>query len=152
VNISLLRSLAHAFVAWTLTILLPASFLLADTTMAGTLGRATMSLPESSTVPGDMATTWRRIAAVTIIQKGDVATHLHELTDLRLLPARFHLFHHGRVLVASGHAEVGPTKPRICSRSLASWHCCSFLAIHFRWSLSSVTDSRSRSPNIFRHR
>ena len=62
----------------------------------------------STTVAGDLATKWRRIAAVTIVQPVEVATHLRELTDPRLLPARCRLFRRGRVLVARDHVEVRP--------------------------------------------
>jgi len=64
----------------------------------------------SFTAAGDLATTWRRIAAVTIIQKGKVATHLGDLTGPRLLPARFRLFHRNRVLVVRDHVEARPNK------------------------------------------
>jgi hypothetical protein len=52
-----------------------------------------------TTVAGDLATKWRRIAVVIIIQPVEVATHLHELTDPRLFPTRCRLFRRIRVLV-----------------------------------------------------
>jgi|GEM_PF-1892145 hypothetical protein len=58
------------------------------------------------TVVGDMTTTWRRFAAVTIVQPVEVATHLRTLTDQRLLPTRCRLFRRSRVLVARDHIEV----------------------------------------------
>jgi hypothetical protein len=87
----------------------------------GTLGRVTMNPPLSSMVAGDLATTWRRIVAMTIvtitlIQQGEVATNtgLGELTDLRHLLARFRLFHRSHVLVARDHVEVQPDKDLEC--------------------------------------
>ena len=65
----------------------------------------------STTVAGDLATKWRRIAAVTIVQPVEVAPRLRELTDRRLPPTRCRLFRRGRVLVARDHVEVlAPTK------------------------------------------
>ncbi len=66
-----------------------------------------------TTVAGDLATTWRRIAAVTIVQPVEVATHLRELIDPRLLPTRCRLFRRGRVPVARDHVEVRPDKDLI---------------------------------------
>ena len=65
-------------------------------------------------VAGDLATTWRRIAAVTIVRQGEMATHLRELTDPRLLPGRFRLFRRSRVRVARDHVEVRPDKDLEC--------------------------------------
>jgi hypothetical protein len=77
-----------------------------DMTMAGALGRLTMDLPVTITVGGDMATKWRRFAVVTIIQSMEVAVHLREFTNQRLLPTRCRLYRRGRVLVARDHVEV----------------------------------------------
>ncbi len=60
----------------------------------------------SITVAGDLATTWRRIVAVTIVQSVETVAHLRELTDRRLLPTRCRLFRHVPVLVALDHVEV----------------------------------------------
>jgi len=69
----------------------------------------------ATTVAGDMATKWRRFAGVTIVQPvEEVATHLRELTDLRLLPTRCRLFRRSRVLVARDHVEVRPDKDLEC--------------------------------------
>ena len=68
----------------------------------------------STTVAGDLATKWRRIAAVTIVQPVEVATR--ELTNPRLLPARCRLFRHIRALVARDHVEVRPGKDLITGR------------------------------------
>jgi hypothetical protein len=62
----------------------------------------------STTVAGDLGTKWRRFTAVTIVQPVEVANHLLELTDPRLLPTRCRLFHPGHVLVARDHVEVRP--------------------------------------------
>jgi hypothetical protein len=43
-------------------------------------------------VAGGLATTWRRFAAVAIVQPMEAATHLRMLIDPRLLPARCRLF------------------------------------------------------------
>jgi|GEM_PF-1140744 len=51
-----------------------------------------------TTVAGDLATKWRRIAVVIIVQPVEVAT-LQELTDPRLLHTRCRLFRHIRVPV-----------------------------------------------------
>jgi hypothetical protein len=67
----------------------------------------------STTVAGDLATKWRRFAAVTIVQPVEVAMHLRELTDPRLLPTRRRPFHRGRVLVARDHVEARPDKDPI---------------------------------------
>ena len=70
-----------------------------------------MNLLLSNTVAGDLATKWRRFAAMNIvttlniIQPVEVAT-LSELTDPRLLPTRCRLFRRGRVLVVRDHVEV----------------------------------------------
>ena len=77
--------------------------MVADTMTTGLLDRVTMNPPASSTVAGNLATMWRRIAAVTIEtidQPVEAATHLRELTDPRLLPIRRRLFRRSRVLVA----------------------------------------------------
>lgn len=64
-----------------------------------------------TTVAGDLATTWRRIAAVTIVQPVEVATR--KLTDPRLLPVRCRPFRRVRVPVARDHVEVRPDKDLI---------------------------------------
>jgi hypothetical protein len=69
----------------------------------------------STTVAGDMATKWHRFAAVTIVQPVEVATHLRELTDPRLLPTRCRLFRRIRVLVVvRDHVEVWLDKYLSC--------------------------------------
>jgi len=73
----------------------------------------------SATVDGDLATTWRRIVAVTIVPV-EVATDLLELTDPRLLPTRCRLFRRGRVLVALDHVEVRPDKNLTTGQFLCS--------------------------------
>ena len=78
------------------------------------MGRLTMNPPVLTTVAGDMATKWRRFAAVTIVQPVEVATHLRELTDPRLLPTRCRLFPHIRVLVARDHVKVRSGKDLEC--------------------------------------
>ncbi|MGO9378103.1 MAG: hypothetical protein ACLPN1_16195 [Dissulfurispiraceae bacterium] len=60
----------------------------------------TMNPPVSSTVAGDLTIKWGRIVAVTIAQQVEIATHLRELTNPRLLPTRCRLFRRSRVLVA----------------------------------------------------
>ena len=60
----------------------------------------------STTVAGDLATKWRRIAAVIIVQPVEVATHLRVLTDPRLLPTQRRLFRRIRVLVARNCVPV----------------------------------------------
>ena len=60
----------------------------------------------STTVAGDLATKWRRIAVVIIVQPVEVATHLRVLTDPRLLPTQRRLFRRIRVLAARDHVEV----------------------------------------------
>ena len=74
------------------------------TTTLGALVRLIMSLTVPSMVAGDLATMWRRIAAVTIVQPVEAATHLKMLIDPRLLPARFRLF---RRMVVGMAAVVG---------------------------------------------
>jgi hypothetical protein len=71
-----------------------------DTTTEEALERLTMNHTVSTTVAGDLATKWRRIAVVIIVQPMEVATHLRMLTDPRLLPTRCRLFRRIRVLVA----------------------------------------------------
>ena len=68
----------------------------------------------SNTVAGDLATMWRRSAAVTIAQSVEVAAHLRQLTDPRLLPARCRLFHRSRVLVARDHVKCSPENDLAC--------------------------------------
>jgi hypothetical protein len=68
----------------------------------------------STTVAGDLATKWRRIAVAIIVQPVEAATHLRELTNPRLLPTRYRLFRRGRVLVARDHIEVRPNKDIEC--------------------------------------
>jgi hypothetical protein len=83
----------------------------ADTTAVGILGRVTMNPTVLTTAAGDLATKWRRFAAVTIVQPVAVAAHLRMLTDPRLLPTRCLLFRRGRVLVV---AEVAVDKNLEC--------------------------------------
>jgi hypothetical protein len=98
-----------------------------DTMTAGALGLLTMNPLLSNTVAGDLATTWRRFAAVNsvaamnIVQSVEVAAHLRQLTDLHLLPARCRLFRRNRVLVAHDHVEVRPDKERISTRTSHLW-------------------------------
>ena len=68
----------------------------------------------STTVAGDLGTKWRRFAAVTIVHPVEVANHLRELTDPRMLPTRCRLFQRGRVLAAHHHVEVRPDKDLEC--------------------------------------
>jgi hypothetical protein len=75
-----------------------------DTTTEEALERLTMNHTVSTTVAGDLATKWRRIAVVIIVQPMEVATHLRMLTDPRLLPTRCRLFR--RILVARDHDHV----------------------------------------------
>ena len=70
------------------------------------LRRLTMNPTVSTMADGDMATKWRRFAAVTIVQPMEMAAHLRTLTDPHLLPIRFRLFHRGLVPVARDHIEV----------------------------------------------
>ena len=73
----------------------------------------------STTVAGDLATKWRRIAVVIIVQPVEVATLLRVLTDPRLLPTQRRLFRRIRVLVARDHVEVQSSDKKIlstCSR------------------------------------
>jgi hypothetical protein len=90
-------------------------------TAAGALGRLTMHPPVSSTVAGDLTTEWPRFAAVTIVQPVEVATHLREPTDPRLLPTRCRLSRRGRVLVARDHVEVRPDKDLITGQYRQNW-------------------------------
>ena len=76
-----------------------------DTTTEALEG-LTMNPLVSTTVAGDLATKWRRIAVVIIVQLVEVATHLRVLTDPRLLPTQRRLFRRIRVLVARDHVEV----------------------------------------------
>jgi hypothetical protein len=48
-----------------------------------------------------MTTKLRRFVGVTIVQPVEVATHLRQLTDPRLLPTRCRLFRRSRVLVVA---------------------------------------------------
>ena len=94
-NILLLRWSALVFVVWTLTVLLSGCILPGGGygyDDDGALGRLTMNPTVSTMVAGDLATKWRRFAAVTIVQPVEVATHLRMLTDPRLLPTRCRLF------------------------------------------------------------
>ena len=69
----------------------------------------------STTVAGDLATKWRRIAVVIIVQPVEVATHLRVLTDPRLLPTQRRLFRRIRVLVVvRDHVEVWLDKYLSC--------------------------------------
>ena len=64
----------------------------------------TMNNPTVPTmVAGDLATRWRRIAAVAIVHPVEAATHLRMPIDPRLLPARCRLF---RRMVAAGVVVV----------------------------------------------
>lgn len=60
----------------------------------------------ATTVAGDLATTWRRFAGVTIVQLVEVAT----LTDPRLLPTRRRLFRRIRDLVVGVVDMVAASK------------------------------------------
>ncbi len=60
-----------------------------------------------TTEAGDRATTWRRIAAVTIVRPVEVTARLRALTDRHLLPTRRRLFRRGRV---RDHVEAQPDK------------------------------------------
>ena len=73
-----------------------------------------MNHPVSTMVAGDMATKWRRFAAVTLVQPVAVAMHLCELTDPRLLPTRCRLFRRIRVLVGRDHIELRSNKYLEC--------------------------------------
>jgi hypothetical protein len=75
-------------------------------TTAEALERLTMNHTVSTTVAGDLATKWRRIAVVIIVQPVEAATHLRMLTDPRLLPTRRRLFRRIRVLVVRNHVLV----------------------------------------------
>jgi len=77
-----------------------------DTTTEGALEGLTMNPMVLTTVAGDLATRWRRIAVVIIVQPVEVATHLRMLTDPRRLPTRCRLFRRIRVLVAHDHVLV----------------------------------------------
>ena len=81
-----------------------------DTMTAWALGRVTMNPTAlTTTAAGDLATKWRRFAAVTVVQPVEVATHLRTLTDPRRLPARCRLFRRGHVLkVPRGHVLIVP--------------------------------------------
>ncbi|HVO66202.1 MAG TPA: hypothetical protein VMT12_06955 [Syntrophales bacterium] len=62
---------------------------------------------------GDLATTWRRFAAMNIVTKLNIiqpvgAATLRQLTGLLLLPTRCRLFRLGHALVAHDHIEVRP--------------------------------------------
>ena len=97
-----------------------------DTTTEGALEGLTMNHLVSTMVAGDLATKWRHIAVVIIVQPVVVATYLRMLTDPRRLPTRCRLFRRIRVLVvardhvlvARDHVEVSrPTKIlSACSR------------------------------------
>jgi len=65
------------------------------------LGQIIMNALVATTVAGDLATKWRPIAAVTIVQPVAVATHLRELSNLRLLLTRCRLFRRMAVAVAA---------------------------------------------------
>ena len=68
---------------------------------AWALGLVTMNPTAlTTTAAGDMATKWRRFAAVTIVQPVEAATHLCTLTDPHLLLTRCRLFRRSRVLAA----------------------------------------------------
>jgi len=74
-----------------------------------------MNPPESTTVAGELVTTWHRFetativfAAITIVQPVAKGAPLRRLTDPRLLPAQCRLFRRSRVLVARGHVKCSP--------------------------------------------
>jgi hypothetical protein len=71
------------------------------------LGWVTMNPTVATTVAGDLATTWRRFAGVTIVQPVEVATHLSMLTDPRLFPTRRRLSPRSRVLLVVNMVAVG---------------------------------------------
>ena len=97
-----------------------------DTMTAWALGGVTMNPTVLTTAAGDMATKWRRFAAVTIAQAVAGAANLRTLTDPHLLPALCRLFRRGhvlmdvlvvrqsRVLMARDHIEVRPDKDLEC--------------------------------------
>ena len=119
-NISLLRWLALAFVGWTLTVLLsgcvfPGGGYEYDGGGIGAAYYEPSGVDYGGWGPGYQ---WRRFAAVTIVQPVEVATHLRELTDPRLLPTRCRLFRRGRVLVARDHVEVRPDKDLITGHTV----------------------------------
>ena len=103
------------------------------------MGSLTMDPPLSNTVVGDLATMWRRFAAMNIITKLNViqpvgAATLSQLTGLLLLPTRCRLFRLGHVLVARDHVEVRPDEERMSTRTSHLWQkthsvryrrCCS---------------------------
>jgi hypothetical protein len=74
-----------------------------DTTMEA----VTMNPTVATTVAGDLATTWRRFAGVTIVQPVEVPT----LTDPRLLPTRRRLFRRSLVLVVVDMVAVVDVVP-----------------------------------------
>ena len=86
--------------------------------------RVTMNNP---TVPimvaGDLATTWRRFAAVTIAHPMEADTHLRMLIDPRLLPARCRLF---RRMVAVAAAVVVAVVVGDISRALKNYELTYF--------------------------
>ena len=101
-----------------------------DTMTAWALGLVTMNPTAlTTTAAGDMATKWRRFAAVTIVPAVEVAANLRTLTDPRLLPARCRLFRRGhglivhrshvlvvrrsRVMRARDHVKVRPESFRV---------------------------------------
>ena len=73
-----------------------------------------MNPPVSNTVDGDMVTTWRRFAAVTIVKPAEVPT----LTDPLLLPTQRRLYRRmvvaGMVVVAANDVELWPDKGLEC--------------------------------------
>ena len=105
-NILLLRWSVLAFVVGTLTVL-SAGCILSDGGYGYDDGVALVRITMNPTVPimvaGDLATMWRRFAAVTIVHPVEAATHLRMLIDPRLLPARCRLF---RRMVAVAAAVV----------------------------------------------
>jgi hypothetical protein len=59
-------------------------------------------------VDGDLATRWRRIAAVAIVHPVEAATNLRMLIDPHLLPARCRLFRRMAAgVVAAGIVAAG---------------------------------------------
>ncbi len=56
------------------------------------MARITMNPTVSTMVAGDLATKWRRFAAVAIVQAVEAAAQLRMLIDLRPLPALCHLY------------------------------------------------------------
>jgi hypothetical protein len=73
----------------------------------------TMNRTVPTMVAGDVATRWRRFAAMAIVQPVETATHLRLLIDPRLLHARCH---HFRRMVAVVALDVAVAVSGISSR------------------------------------